>query len=62
MDMIDVMRTTFAARDFTNEDVPDEVLHRVLDNARFAPSGGNRPGWHVIVVRDKAKRDALEAS
>ena len=59
MDMIDVMRTTFAARDFTDEDVPDEVLHRILENARFAPSGGNRQGWHVIVVRDTAKRAAL---
>lgn len=59
MDLYDVMRTTFAARDFTGEPVPDEVLHRVLDNARFAPSGGNRQGWHVIVVRDPAKRAAL---
>ena len=53
------MRATFAARDFTADPVPDEVLHRILDNARFAPSGGNRQGWHVIVVRDLAKRAAL---
>ena len=59
MDLYDAMRTTFAARDFTGEPVPDEVLHRILDNARFAPSGGNRQGWHVIVVRDQAKRTAL---
>lgn len=51
MDLYDVMRTTFAARDFTDDDVPDEVLYRVLDHARFAPSGGNRQGWKVIVVR-----------
>ena len=59
MDLYDAMRTTFAARDFTDDPVPDEVLHRILDNARFAPSGGNRQGWHVIVVRDPAKRAAL---
>lgn len=59
MDLYDVMRTTFAARDFTAEPVPDDVLARILDNARFAPSGGNRQGWHVIVVRDPAKRAAL---
>ena len=28
---------------------PREVLERVLDNVRFAPSGGNRQGWRVIV-------------
>jgi len=59
MELYDVMRTTFAARDFVDEPVPDDVLHRILENARFAPSGGNRQGWRVIVVRDPAKRDAL---
>ena len=32
--------------------MPDEVIERMLEHARFAPSGGNRQGWHVIVVRD----------
>ncbi len=59
MDLYDVMRTTFAARDFSNEPVDDATLYRILDNARFAPSGGNRQGWRVIVVRDQAKRSAL---
>lgn len=59
METYAAMRTTFAARDFTPDPVPDEILRRILDNARFAPSGGNRQGWHVIVVRDEAKRSAL---
>lgn len=59
MELFDVMRTTFAARDFTNDPVPDEVLYRILDNARFAPSGGNRQGWKVLVIREDATRDAL---
>ena len=56
MDLSEVMRTTAAAREFTTEPVDDAVLHRILDNARFAPSGGNRQGWDVIVVRDPAIR------
>ena len=59
MDLYDAMRTTFAAREFTTDDVPEEVLARILDNARFAPSGGNRQGWKVIVIRDEAMRQAL---
>jgi len=59
MDLYDVMHTTFAARDFTNAPVTDEVIRRILDHARFAPSGGNRQGWKVIVVRDPATRAAL---
>lgn len=56
MDLYDVMRTTFAAREFTDEPLPDEVLYRIFDNARFAPSGGNRQGAHVTVVRDMDTR------
>jgi nitroreductase len=59
MELYDVMRTTFAAREFTDASIPDETLFTILDNARFAPSGGNRQGWHVIVVRDHQTREAL---
>ncbi|MGH8906095.1 MAG: nitroreductase family protein [Egibacteraceae bacterium] len=52
MELYEVMRTTPATRAFTGEPVADEVLHRLLDHARFAPSGGNRQGWRVIVVKD----------
>ncbi|HEU5196649.1 MAG TPA: nitroreductase family protein, partial [Methylomirabilota bacterium] len=37
------------------------TLYRILARARFAPSGGNRQGWRVIVVRDRATREALAA-
>ena len=61
MELVDALRTTFATREFTGDPVPDEVLARILDHARFAPSGGNRQGWRVIVVRDQATKDALGA-
>ena len=59
MELYDVMRSTSAMREFTDDPLPDEVLERILDNARFAPSGGNRQGVRVIVVRDGRTRSAL---
>jgi nitroreductase len=59
MDLYDVMRTTGAVRRFTDDPLPDEVLERILDNARYAPSGGNRQGVRVIVVRDRQTREAI---
>jgi nitroreductase len=61
MDFADVVRTTFACREFTDEPVSDETLYRLLDHARFAPSGGNRQGWKAIVVKDPATRAKLAA-
>jgi nitroreductase len=59
MELSDVMRSTPAVRDFTDDPLPDDILYRILDNARFAPSGGNRQGVRVIVVRDQDTRSAL---
>ena len=61
MELYDVMRTTFAVREFTDDPLVDSVLYRILDNARFAPSGGNRQGTHVTVVRDATVRQRLAA-
>ena len=38
MELYDVMRTTFAAREFTDDALPDGVLWRIFDNARFPPA------------------------
>jgi nitroreductase len=54
-----VMRCAPSTRHFTDEPVPRELLERVLENARFAPSGGNRQGWRVIVVTDRDTRRRL---
>src|SRR5262245_65997364 len=59
MDLIDAMRTTFSCREFTDEPVPDDAIFRILDAARFAPSGGNRQGWRVLVVRDRTVRERM---
>ena len=59
MDISEVMRTSFAAREFTDDEISDEVIYRILEHARFAPSGGNRQGCHVIVIRDQNIKKSL---
>ena len=61
MELYAVMRSTFAARQFTDEPVSDALLARIFEHARFAPSGGNRQGGRVIVVRDPQTKAALAA-
>ena len=57
--LVEIMRHTPACREYDGRDVPDDVLYRVLDNARYAPSGGNRQGWRVVIVRDPEVRRRL---
>jgi nitroreductase len=55
-DLYELMRCAPSTRRFTADPVPRELLARVLENARFAPSGGNRQGWRVVVVTDPDTR------
>jgi nitroreductase len=59
MELREVMTTTPATREFSNDPMPDTVLYQILDRARFAPNGGNRQAWHVIVVRDAQRKARL---
>jgi nitroreductase len=59
MELLDAMRCAPTSRRFKADDVPQDALARALDAARFAPSGGNRQGWRVVVVRDDRTRRAL---
>jgi nitroreductase len=58
-ELYELMRCVPSTRYFTDQPVPRERLARVLDNARFAPSGGNRQGWRLIVVTDRDRRRRL---
>src|SRR5262249_60584581 len=59
VELFEVMRTTGSMRRFLTDPVPDALLYRVLDNARCAPSGGNRQGWRGVIVKDPQLRAAL---
>lgn len=56
MDLYSAMRTTSSCRYFTDEPVDDAIVHRILEHARFASSGGNRQGWRIVVVTDPEQR------
>lgn len=62
IDLLETMRTNGAARAFLPDPVPDEAVARILDAARFAPSGGNKQPWRVILVKDQALRAELQES
>jgi nitroreductase len=59
LDLAEALRTTGAVREFTDDPVDDATVYRVLETARFAPNGGNRQAWRVILVKDPATRRAL---
>jgi nitroreductase len=62
MELRDGIRQTGAVRGFTDEPVSTGDLHAILDDARFAPSGGNRQPWRVAIIVDPSIRRELGAA
>jgi len=58
-DLETALRTTAAIREFTDRPVTRDELVRILDVARFAPSGGNQQAWHVVSVEDPTIRTRI---
>ena len=61
MELQEILETTGTCRFYARESVSDAVLARVLDAARYAPSGGNRHPVRMVAVRDPEKRRTLAA-
>lgn len=60
MELTDLMKTQNTCRYYTAEPVPEEVLARVLDAARWAPQGGNRQPVRLVLVRDPAHKRQMK--
>jgi nitroreductase len=59
IELYEAMRTLRAVRRLRPDPIPDEVLHRVLEAATWAPTGGNRQPWRVIVVKNPVRKQRL---
>jgi len=59
MDIYEVMRTRRSVRKYASAPIPEEVLNRVLDAARIAPSGNNRQPTRLILATEEARKREL---
>lgn len=59
---MEAIRSRRSVRSYRPDPVPDEVLSRLLEAARLAPSAMNYQPWRFIVVRSQEKRDRIARS
>lgn len=60
MDLFEAMSTLRAVRRLKTEPVDQAILRRVIEAASWAPTGGNRQPWRIIVVQDASRRQRLQ--
>jgi len=56
LDFFGTIRKRKSVRSYVSTPIPEEVLVKVLDAARLAPSAGNAQPWRFIIVRDEDRR------
>jgi nitroreductase len=61
--MADIMETILGRRSirrYQAKDIPDEILTKVLEAARWAPSWSNTQPWEFVVVKDKSIKEKIQ--
>ncbi|MBI1179302.1 MAG: nitroreductase [Alphaproteobacteria bacterium] len=58
--LFDIIHTTRAMRRLKPDPVPDELIRKILEAARSAPSGGNAQQWGFIVVKDRPVKERIQ--
>jgi nitroreductase len=59
VDIYEAIRLRKSVRDFTDREVPEAVIQRLIEAARIAPSASNRQEWRFVTVRKPGTRKAI---
>lgn len=58
-DLMQIIKERRSIRRYQDREVPEEMLHQILESIRWAPSWANTQCWEVIVIRDDGVREAV---
>ena len=58
-DIIDVIMSRKSIRRYKPDPIPDEMINKILEAARWAPTGENYQPWRFIVIRDQETKDRI---
>jgi len=59
MDVYEAIKTRRSVRAYKPDPIDKQVLLRVLEAARLAPSASNRQEWRFVIVTDHEKRQRM---
>jgi len=59
MNIYQTIQNRRSIRKFSQEPIPDEIINRLLEAMRQAPSGKNAQPWKFIVVQDSITRQEI---
>lgn len=61
MNILEAIQGRQSIRSFQNKEVPSEIIEKILNISRFAPSGGNTQPWKIYVLSQKIMKELEES-
>ena len=61
-DFILFLRSRRSVREFSERDIPVEVIKNIVSAAALAPSGANKEPWYFTIVKDPAVKHEIRMS
>ena len=61
MDVFEAIHTRRSIRKYTNQEVSEALIHKLLSAAMMAPSAGDEQPWQFILVTDPEKKKQVNA-
>ncbi len=62
MEFQEVIEGRRSVRQYTNQPIGEDLLAKILDAGRLAPTAGNLQPWEFIVIRDEEVKERVVAS
>ncbi len=59
-DLMSIIKSRRSIRRFQEKPVPEDILHKLLEAARWAPSWANTQCWHFVVVKDMEVKKKIQ--
>jgi nitroreductase len=56
---LDLVKHRRTIRRFRPDPIPDEYIDKIIEAARWAPSGFNMQPWEFVVIKDKKIKDSI---
>jgi nitroreductase len=56
---IELLKSRRSIRAYKPDPIPDEYIQKIIEAARWAPSGGNSQPWEFIVIKKKELKDRI---
>jgi nitroreductase len=59
MDLLEIIKNRRSIRSYKKRDLPQEIIEKLLEAARWAPSAGNVQPWAFVVVSSQKMKQSL---